>query len=173
MATKALSILTVVLIGLSNLGFSWYSNATRITPERVCSTLQSKGFTANCREGAPWALEVLKFDSQWRFYPTKPELFGCYKVSDEGRLVQCKFEGTVTQFASAKDMNSAVDHLNQVNHVVNQDPKADFVGSDTTFEQYTVYKFTNLRILIVIPRTEDGIQVQKTIEGLYGPSDDD
>lgn len=168
-----LSLLAAVLIGLTNLGFSLNcSKAPRVTSQSICTTLQSKGIATNCREGAPWALEVLKFDSQWRFYPTQPELFGCYRISAEGRFVRCNFEGTVTKFSSVSDLNAAVDHLNQVNHVVNLDPKADIVGSDTTFEQYTTYKFTKLRILIVIPRTEGGIQIQKTIEGLYGPSDD-
>jgi len=172
MATKALSLLAVVLIGLSNLGFSWYSNTIEVTPKDICTTLQSNGITTNCQEGTPWAFESWSHESQWRFYPTSPELFGCYKGSSTGLPVRCNFEGTIIKFASVIDLNKALYHIDRVNHLENLDPKADIVKADTTLEQYTLYKFNRLRIVLFIPRTENGIHVQKVIEGLYGPSDE-
>jgi hypothetical protein len=169
MTTNLVSILTKValVIGLSNIGFSWYS---RVTPETICLTLQKSGFVSHCESGTPWAFEVPRHRSQWRFYPTNPEIFGCYKMSESGALVRCQFEGAITQFASTEDLDMAIEYITKSHRSVNTDPKADLVKADTTLENFIPYVFTKQRLLIMMPITENGVVVQNQLESLLGPS---
>lgn len=173
MTTNLVSILTkvAIVIGLSNLGFSWYSSPARTTPESICSTLQKSGIIKHCEQGTPWAFEVPRHSSQWRFYPTNPEIFGCYKMSESGALVRCQFEGAITQFASTEDLRMALEYIIRSHRSINTDQKADIVKADTTLENFIPYVFPKQRMLIMMPITEKGVMVQNQLESLLGPSE--
>jgi hypothetical protein len=164
-ALLALLVLDVV--------FSAYASSV---PKNICHQMQSNGFVKDCQEGTPWAFEVVRHEAQWKFYTTNPELFGCYHLAIEGtgRIVKaerCHFEGAITQFASVRDLDDAVVQINNAHHYRNTDQYADLVRADTTLEYSTVYTFSKYRILILMPRTENGIAVQNEIEKILGPSD--
>jgi hypothetical protein len=168
---KIIPALLVLLI--TDLVFSAYASSV---PKNICKQMQSDGFVKDCQEGTPWAFEVVRHGDQWKFYTTNPELFGCYHMTAEktGRIVsseRCHFEGAITQFASVRDLDDAVVQINNVHHHENIDKYADIVGADTTLEHHTVYTFTKHRILMLMPRTENGIAVQAEIEKILGPAD--
>lgn len=150
---------------LLDVGFSIYS------PKSVCDQMQRFGIVSQCQSGTPWAFEVpQRTVAQYRFYPTNPEIFACYRIS-AGRYTGCQFEGAITQFATLSDLSAAVDHIKVNHHHVNTDPHADVVEANTTIENYIPYVFPSKCLLIMMPLTENGVAVQKQLEFLLGPSE--
>ena len=154
-----------VLFLLLDVGFSVYS------PKTVCDQMQKSGIVSQCQSGTPWAFEVpQRTITQYRFYPTNPEIFACYKIS-AGRYTGCQFEGAITQFANLSDLSAAVDHIKANHHHENTAPHADVVEADTTLENYIPYVFPSRLLLIMMPITENGVNVQHQLESFLGPSE--
>jgi hypothetical protein len=166
-------VLLPVIVALLALDvvFSVEAASLPAPPKSICSQLQRKGIVKDCQEGTPWAFEVVRHGSQWKFHTTNPELFGCYRISGVGLFEGCHFEGAITQFASVKDLNDAITQIINAHHYENLYPQADIVAADTTLEHHTVYAFSEHRMLIMMPRTENSIAVEREVEGLLGPSD--
>ncbi len=167
---KTLRLVAVVILACLNFGFSYCS---RTTSKSVCNDLQSKGFVSGCQEGTPWTFEVTRHEAQWMFVPTSSEIFKCYKVTDGFTHVPCIFKGAITQFASVEDMDSAIKQIQVTNHHTNktEDLAANVTRADTTLEQYIMYRYNRLGLLIIMPVTEDAGKIETTLETLYGPSD--
>jgi hypothetical protein len=171
MSLSSISSFSVVLLLLCNLGFSAYQPVIVSEPASVCKALQKAGVAKQCQEGTPWQFEVVRHEAQQRFYPTNPELFGCYHRSETGALVRCYFEGAITKFASLRDLEDAVVRIEAAHRHPNLDQYADIVAADTTLENYTVYVFSKQRLLVLMPRTEKGVAVEREVERLLGSSD--
>ena len=146
----------IVALLVLDVVFSVEAASLPAPPKSICSQLQMKGIVKDCQEGTPWAFEVVRHEPQWRFYPTSPELFGCYRISKIGSWERCYFEGAITQFASVSDLDAAVTQITNAHHHENLDKFADIVRADTTLEHHTVYAYAKHRMLILMPRTEKG-----------------
>jgi hypothetical protein len=145
-----------------------------MAPTSLCGRLQNASIVSDCHPGAPWAFEVIRKSAQYEFVPTNSEIFQCYTVSDGFTHKPCKFKGTIIQFDKNRDLTDAIEYINRNNHHENlsEDLSANVIRSDTTLEHYIFYKFSAHRVLIVMPVTENGVQVQQKLEAMFGKSED-
>ena len=166
---KMLAPIIAVLL-IINVALSAYAAAIAPTPSHLCQQLQQMGIVRQCQAGTPWAFEVVRHGEQQRFFPTNPELFGCYRFT-AGTWERCQFEGAITQFASDQDLRDGLAQISAAHHHPNLDPQSDIVSADTTLEHHMVYVYAKHRLLILMPMTEHTIAVQQAVESLLGPSD--
>jgi hypothetical protein len=164
---KQLSLVTAILFMVS-IGYSAYASSQVRTPKLVCSVLQTQGLIKNCREGTPWAFEVMRHQEEYSFEPTSSEIFKCYTVSDGHTHVPCVFKGAIKQFENQADLHAGLEQIRQQNYRKHNqaDLDANMTRADTTLEHYIFYKSNASHILVILPVTDGMSTLLKVLEQL-------
>lgn len=122
------------------------------TSEVVCRALEQEKIAEGCKEGAHPLFAVPRHGSQWTF-----AVAGTKETFDPILGKGPKPSGVIIEFASARDRDVAVDYLNGMNSAL---PVLPFV-----------HKLAKPWMLVLLPKHDESLRTQSTLERLYGYSD--